>query len=105
MFDERAAERLIRLAKWQQPIAFGSTRARARVKNAARHVGAGQRARILFHELAPEADQPACVIAVIVCDDNVGHVRELDTELRCVLQYGFWALAGVDQHSTTLDFE
>ena len=105
MFDEDAAERLIRCLQGQQAIPLRPIVPGSPVEDAARDVSAGESTGVLPGQLLSEVHEARCVITMVVRDDEIGHIRQMDPELDGVTEHGFRALAGVDQQSPAIDFE
>ena len=74
MFNELAAERLVRGFQRQQAVAFRTAGSGSSIKDAACHVGAGESPGVLLGQFPPKGHEPRCVIAMIVRDHQVGHV-------------------------------
>ncbi len=105
VLDELPAQSLVLRFDRRQAIRFNAVRGAPAEKDPLRDVHTRQRARVLLHELAPERNQPAGVIAVIVREHHVGDVRQIDLHLGDVLEHRFGARAGIDQDAAAVGFE
>jgi hypothetical protein len=66
---------------------------------------AAERSRVSLGQLPPQRHQPADVVRVVVCENDIGDRGEIDAEGFCVAQHGLGVVAGVDENAAAVDFE
>src|SRR5215470_5582165 len=105
MFDKLSPRALVILAQSHHRVAFFAVRVRAAIKNALAHVHHRKRSRVFFHVLTSQGQQAANVITVIVRENDLLDIAQVDIQLACVRQHGFWTSSRIHKNpmSVALD--
>src|SRR5580704_10466530 len=72
------------------------------VKNTAGDMNYRQCARISFHHFFAESHQATDMIPVIVRKDHLFHVRQINLQVACILQYGIGSGPGIEQNAVPI---